>query len=80
MRKEKEIGTWADAEGFTCCIHANREQAEETIKRIHELEQSGVEVIFAHDVEWERDPKNAERFWGEGGTVRSTRACCTWLY
>ncbi|PMD35698.1 Metallo-hydrolase/oxidoreductase [Hyaloscypha variabilis F] len=58
MRKEREIGTWADAEGFTCCIHANREKAEETIKRIGELERSGVEVIFAHDVEWEQDPRN----------------------
>ncbi|KUJ11214.1 Metallo-hydrolase/oxidoreductase [Mollisia scopiformis] len=61
LRKEKTIGTWADAEGYTCCIHANREKAEETIDRIRELERQGIEVIFAHDVEWEQDPKNRDR-------------------
>ena len=70
MRKEKEIGTWSDAEGFTCCIHANREEAEETIRCIQELERQGVEVIFAHDVEWEQDPKNQHRFWGFHEAVR----------
>ncbi|KAH8807435.1 beta-lactamase-like protein [Xylogone sp. PMI_703] len=64
LRKEKTIGTWHDAEGFTCCIHANREAAEETIQRIRELERQGIEVIFAHDVEWERNPENKTRFWG----------------
>ncbi|CZR54237.1 uncharacterized protein PAC_04120 [Phialocephala subalpina] len=64
LRKEKTIGTWPDAEGYTCCIHANREKAEETIERIRELEKQGVEVIFAHDVEWEQDPKNKGRFLG----------------
>lgn len=61
---ERTIGTWPDAEGYTCCIHANREIAEETIERIREVERQGVEVIFAHDVEWEQDPKNMSRFWG----------------
>jgi glyoxylase-like metal-dependent hydrolase (beta-lactamase superfamily II) len=64
MRREKQIGTWSDAEGFTCCIHANRELAEKTIVRIQGLERQGIEVIFAHDVEWEQDPKNQHRFWG----------------
>lgn len=87
MRKEREIGTWADAEGQTCCIHANREQAEETIRRILKLEEQGIEVIFAHDVEWEQDAKNRSRFWGgapvgtvpgEAGSVKA--GCCSWLY
>ncbi|KAF8857443.1 Metallo-hydrolase/oxidoreductase [Acephala macrosclerotiorum] len=64
LRKEKTIGTWPDAEGYTCCIHAHREKAEETIERIRELERQGVEVIFAHDIEWKQDPKNRSRFLG----------------
>lgn len=64
LRKERDIGTWPDAEGYTCCIHANKMEAEETIERIRELERGGVEVIFAHDVEWERDEGNRGRFWG----------------
>jgi glyoxylase-like metal-dependent hydrolase (beta-lactamase superfamily II) len=61
---EKSIGEWDDAHGQTCCIHADRKQAEETIERIRILEQQGVEVIFAHDVEWENDPANKSRFFG----------------
>lgn len=64
LRQEKQIGTWSDSEGYTCCIHSNREMAEQTIDRIRKLEQQGTEVIFAHDVEWERDPNNKRRFWG----------------
>lgn len=63
---EKEIGEWTDAEGHVCCIHADREQAEETIRKIRVLEEEGVEVIFAHDVEWENEPKNKTRFFGAG--------------
>lgn len=61
---EKSIGEWADAHGHTCCIHANRKEAEETIQRIRQLESDGVEIIFAHDVDWERDPVNSTRFFG----------------
>lgn len=64
IRMEREIGTWPDSEGHVCCIHADRKEAEKTIERIRAIEEQGVEVIFAHDVEWERDPKNKERFWG----------------
>lgn len=64
IRGEKSIGEWLDSEGRVCCIHANRAIAEETIKRIKALEESGVEVIFAHDVEWESNPTNANRFFG----------------
>ncbi len=61
---EKTIGEWNDAHGHVCCIHADREQAEMTIERIRVLEREGIEIIFAHDVEWESDPKNKTRFFG----------------
>lgn len=64
MRNERQIGEWHDAEGHICCIHANKKEAEETIERIRELERQGVEVIFAHDVEWEENQGNRGRFWG----------------
>ncbi|KAK3329828.1 AhpD-like protein [Apodospora peruviana] len=64
IRKEKEIGEWRDVHGRVCCIHADRGKAEETIERIRGLEAKGVEVIFAHDVEWENDEKNRDRFFG----------------
>ena len=64
MRREKEIGEWHDAHGQVCCIHADRATAEETIERIRGLERKGVEVIFAHDVEWEDDVRNRMRFFG----------------
>lgn len=61
---EKSIGEWDDAHGHTCCIHADRKQAEKTIERIRQLEMEGVEIIFAHDVEWENEPANKLRFFG----------------
>lgn len=61
---EKQIGEWTDAEGQVCCIHVDREAAEGTIRRIRELEGRGVEVVFAHDVEWEADLRNRGRFFG----------------
>jgi hypothetical protein len=64
MRGEREIGEWRDGSGHLCCIHADRGKAEETIERIRGLEKDGVEVIFAHDVEWESDPRNQDRFFG----------------
>lgn len=64
MRKQREIGEWLDTDGHICCIHADRKKAEETIDRIRHLEQQGVEVIFAHDIEWEEDARNRSRFWG----------------
>ncbi|KAF1848894.1 Metallo-hydrolase/oxidoreductase [Cucurbitaria berberidis CBS 394.84] len=60
----KAIGEWNDAQGHICCIHADRKQAEETIERIRQLEKEGVEIIFAHDVEWETNPANKARFFG----------------
>lgn len=61
---DKEIGEWNDDHGHVCCIHANRAEAERTIERIRGLEKRGVEIIFAHDVEWENDPANKTRFFG----------------
>lgn len=64
MTREREIGEWHDEHGHICCIHADRKEAERTIERIKQLESEGVEVIFAHDVEWEQNPENQERFFG----------------
>ncbi|GAD99915.1 hypothetical protein NECHADRAFT_41144 [Paecilomyces variotii No. 5] len=64
MRKQRDIGEWHDDTGRICCIHADREIAEKTIDRIRKLEQKGVEIIFAHDIEWEEDPRNTSRFLG----------------
>lgn len=61
---EKQIGEWTDVEGRVCCIHADRKGAEETIERIRQLENEGVEIIFAHDVEWENNAANKVRFLG----------------
>lgn len=65
MRNERQIGEWLDQEGQICCIHADKHLAEQTIGRIRELESTGTEVIFAHDHEWEGDPKNKARFFGQ---------------
>lgn len=64
VRREREIGEWVDDDGRVCCIHADRKMAEQTIERIRGLEEQGVEVIFAHDVEWEDDARNKSRFFG----------------
>ncbi|KAL2420093.1 hypothetical protein ABEF95_006264 [Exophiala dermatitidis] len=65
MRNERQIGEWLDDHGHICCIHADKKLAEQTIQRIQELESNGVEVIFAHDYEWEEDPRNQSRFFGQ---------------
>ncbi|KAK2733948.1 hypothetical protein FQN55_003086 [Onygenales sp. PD_40] len=62
LRKEREISEWTDAHGHICCIHTDRKIAEETLEQIRQLEAQGVEVILAHDVEWEEN--NRDRFWG----------------
>ncbi|KAJ2993456.1 hypothetical protein NUW58_g1836 [Xylaria curta] len=64
LRGEKAIGEWLDVHGQVCCIHADRAKADETIERVRGLEERGVEVILAHDVEWEADTRNAKRFFG----------------
>ncbi|KAJ8127730.1 hypothetical protein O1611_g5910 [Lasiodiplodia mahajangana] len=64
LRREKDISEWLDVHGQVCCIHADRARADETIERVRQLEAKGVEVILAHDVEWEGDVTNARRFFG----------------
>lgn len=64
MTGERGIGEWYDEQRQICCIHSNRHEAETTIERIKQLELEGVEVIFAHDVEWEQNPENKKRFFG----------------
>lgn len=66
---EKEIATWEDAAypGKICCIHKDPELAKRTLGVIRELqmgktELGAVEVVFAHDAEWEKDAKRRGRF------------------
>jgi len=66
LDKSKAIGTWHDAHNKVCCIHADLAAAEATLERVRDLEGKGVEVILAHDVEWENDVKNTGRFFGKG--------------
>lgn len=49
---EREIGTWADAQGRICCIHLDREKAKLNIGRIRMLQEAGVECVAAHDDRW----------------------------
>jgi glyoxylase-like metal-dependent hydrolase (beta-lactamase superfamily II) len=70
MRKECAIGEWHDDQGHICCIHGDKKVAEQTIERIRELERQGVEVIFAHDVEWEENPDNKMRFLNAAASVQ----------
>lgn len=65
MRNERRIGEWLDEQGQICCIHADKKLAQQTIERIQELESNGIEVIFAHDYEWEEDASNQSRFFGQ---------------
>jgi glyoxylase-like metal-dependent hydrolase (beta-lactamase superfamily II) len=55
----REIGTWQDSEGRSCCIHLDRVAAEESIRRLRRLREMGVEVVAAHDEGWESRNKNA---------------------
>ncbi|KAI8947819.1 hypothetical protein F4801DRAFT_605093 [Xylaria longipes] len=64
LRGEKAISEWLDVHGKVCCIHADRAKADETIERVRDLKEKGVELIIAHDVEWEEDAGNARRFFG----------------
>lgn len=64
LRGERAIGEWHDDHGHICCIHADKRQAEKTIDIIRQLESGGIEVILAHDHEWEEKPENQDRFFG----------------
>ncbi|KAI0546134.1 Metallo-hydrolase/oxidoreductase [Xylaria curta] len=79
LRGEKAISEWLDVHGHVCCIHADRAKADETIERVRDLERKGVEVILAHDVEWEEDGANAKRFFGATEARRVQPICYLWL-
>ncbi|KAM0713411.1 hypothetical protein Q7P37_010373 [Cladosporium fusiforme] len=64
---EKEVATWLDEHQSVCCIHSDKKQAEQTLSVIRRtLKSPGslgeVEVIFAHDADWELDAKKRGRF------------------
>ena len=70
MTGEKEIATWPDKNDPTVLqsIHNNIEVAQQTIQRIAKLgggetSLGPVEVILAHDGEWEQKAKKENRFW-----------------
>lgn len=64
---EKKIATWLDSSMSVCCMHSDRDQAEKTIDSIREAVESPgelgkVEVVFAHDADWEAEARGRKRF------------------
>lgn len=66
---QKEIAEWEDHNypNQTCCIHADRTQAMQTLQMIRKLEEGKtslgqVEVIFAHDAEWAKIASKEGKF------------------
>lgn len=51
---KRKIATWTDDYGHMQCIHVDRAQAEDTLRRIRQLQitNDGVEVVMAHDASW----------------------------
>ena len=69
---ERDIATWQDDTGRQCCIHYDIPRAKETIARLAKVQREGievagvrgeVEVVFAHNWEWEEDAVRRGRFW-----------------
>lgn len=76
---ECDIATWTDETGKVCCIHYDIPRAKETIARLAKAQKEGiqvpvegapggketgqVEVIFAHNWEWEEKAIKEGRFW-----------------
>jgi glyoxylase-like metal-dependent hydrolase (beta-lactamase superfamily II) len=72
---EKEIARWEDEQGRKCCIHADVEETLKTLEGIRKAVKEGVdvgdghgrrgevEVVFAHNAEWERSAREGGRFW-----------------
>ncbi|KAK5945455.1 hypothetical protein PMZ80_002660 [Knufia obscura] len=71
---ERDIATWQDDSGRQCCIHYDIPRAKETIGRLARVQREGietevggvrgeVEVVFAHNWEWEGDAVRRGRFW-----------------
>ena len=63
-REEADIAEWSDPHGGMCSIHVNKVQTMESLERIRRLSAMGdVEVVFAHDVEWDNRPESKACFW-----------------
>lgn len=69
LKGTKDIATWTDPKfpGSVCCIHGDKEMAEDTLQMIRSAmggatELGKVEVIFAHDQAWEADAIKRKRF------------------
>lgn len=66
---EKEIATWTDDGGHSCCIHADKEEAMKTIARLRGAENGDcqdlgkVMLLFAHDPVWEALAKARKWVW-----------------
>lgn len=74
---EAEIATWTDDQGRSCCIHADRVKAKETLRMIRTFQETEqqkwstgdtggfgeVEVVFAHNWAWEEEAERQGRFW-----------------
>ncbi|MCJ1327020.1 hypothetical protein MMC10_003686 [Thelotrema lepadinum] len=67
LRGEVGIAEWDIEGGGKGCIHFDKEAAEETLERIRGLERVEVEIVLAHDWEWEeREVAKGERgFFGK---------------
>jgi len=71
---ECDIATWTDETGRYCCMHVDIPKSKETLARLHAVSKDGikvdgedqsaeVEVIFAHNYEWEEKAKQEGKFW-----------------
>lgn len=69
---ECDIATWTDNQGVQCCIHSDIPAAKQTIQRLAQTQKDGividgrkmeVEVVFAHNWQWEMDAERLGRFW-----------------
>ena len=60
---EKEVAFMAGPNGKTLCAHANKEEAEEHIRRVGSLLKiPRVHVLLAHDWEWYEENKGGTAF------------------
>ncbi|KIW71670.1 hypothetical protein PV04_03809 [Phialophora macrospora] len=71
---ECDIATWTDETGRYCCMHVDIPKSKETLARLYAASTDGikiegedqpasVEVIFAHNYEWEERAKKQGKFW-----------------
>lgn len=75
---ECDIATWTDERGKVCCIHYDIPRAKKTIEMLAKAQKEGVEavvdetgrkergeveVVFAHNWQWEEIAKREGKFW-----------------